>query len=39
MGHHFHFVKIVGHEMTSPPVLGLRKAIQLEKRSVSFLIV
>ena len=37
MGHHFHFVKVVGHEMVSLPTPAPRRGIQLETRSVSFL--
>ena len=37
-GHHFHFVKVVGHELVSLVPLALRKGIIPETRSVSFLI-
>ena len=38
-GTRVHFVNSVGHEMVSLVPPGLRKAIQFETRSVSFLIV
>ena len=36
MGHHFHFVKVVGHELVSLPTPALRRGIIPETRSVSY---